>query len=222
MNGALTLSAIRIYLLDDHMLFREGLRRLLDSDERFVIAGQSGDPEQAIADLKTSTADVLVLDYDLGRKEGSLGEKTALDLIGPLKEIGFAGKILVVTAGLPDKDALALIQAGISGIFHKQESPEELQRAIVEVAQGRVLIDQQYLQAVVAAAQPQETTRFTERERITMRYLLQGLANKEIASNLNISESAVKATLQQLFSKTGVRTRSQLVLLAIEKYRDQL
>ncbi len=92
----------------------------------------------------------------------------------------------------------------------------------MEVAQGRVLIDQQYLQAAVAAAQPQESTRFTERERVTLRYLLQGLANKEIAGNLAISESAVKATLQQLFSKTGVRTRSQLVLLAIEKYRDQL
>lgn len=89
----------------------------------------------------------------------------------------------------------------------------------VEVAQGRVLIDQQYLQAVVAAAQPEVTARFTDRERTT---LLQGLANKEIAGNLNISENAVKATLQQLFSKTGVRRRSQLVLLAIEKYRDQL
>ncbi len=222
MNGTTTTSVIRIYLLDDHMLFREGLRRLLNSDERFVIAGQSGDPAQAIADLKTAMADVLVLDYDLGGREEDRGGKNALDLLGPLQEIGFAGKILVVTAGLPDKDALALIKGGISGIFHKQESPEELQRAIVEVAQGRVLIDQQYLQAVVAAAQPQETARFTERERITMRYLLQGLANKQIAGNLNISESAVKATLQQLFSKTGVRTRSQLVLLAIEKYRDQL
>lgn len=215
MNGTTTTGVIRIYLLDDHMLFREGLRRLLDSDERFIIAGQSGDPAQAIEDLRAAPADVLVLDYDLG-------DKSALDLLEPLKEIGFAGKILIVTAGLPDKNALTLIKAGISGIFHKQESPEELQRAIVEVAQGRVLIDQQYLQAVVAAAQPQETTRFTERERITMRYLLQGLANKQIAGNLNISESAVKATLQQLFSKTGVRTRSQLVLLAIEKYRDQL
>lgn len=207
--------AIRIYLLDDHTLFREGLRRLLGSDCRFIIAGQSGDPVQALADLQTTPVDVLVLDYDLGKDN-------ALDMLGPLESMNFAGKILVVTAGLPDKNALALIKGGISGIFHKQESPEDLQRAILEVAQGRVLIDQQYLQAVVAAAQPQETIRFTERERITLRYLLQGLANKQIAANLDISESAVKATLQQLFSKTGVRTRSQLVLLAIEKYRDQL
>lgn len=207
--------AIRIYLLDDHRLFREGLRRLLDADLRFIIAGQSGDSAQALEDLQTTAVDVLVLDYDLGKEN-------ALAMLEPLRTMNFRGKTLVVTAGLPDKDALALIKGGISGIFHKQESPEDLQRAIVEVAQGRVLIDQQYLQAVVAAAQPQESAKFTDRERITMRYLLQGLANKEIAGNLNISESAVKATLQQLFSKTGVRTRSQLVLLAIEKYRDQL
>lgn len=214
MNSTMN-SVIRIYLLDDHRLFREGLRRLLDSDERFLIAGQSGDSARALEDLRSTPVDVLVLDYDLGNEN-------AIALLEPLRSMNFAGKILIVTAGLPDKDALALIKAGISGIFHKQESPEDLQRAIVEVALGRVLIDQQYLQAVVAAAQPQESTRFTERERVTLRYLLQGLANKEIAGNLNISESAVKATLQQLFAKTGVRTRSQLVLLAIEKYRDQL
>ena len=207
--------AIRIYLLDDHGLFREGLRRLLDADERFIIAGQNGNPARALEDLGTMPIDVLILDYDLG-------SENALTLLEPLRKMNFPGKTLIVTAGLPDKDALALIKGGISGIFHKQESPEDLQRAIVEVAQGRVLIDQQYLQSLVAAVQPQESPRFTERERTTMRYLLQGLANKEIAANLNISESAVKATLQQLFSKTGVRTRSQLVLLAIEKYRDQL
>jgi two-component system nitrate/nitrite response regulator NarL len=206
---------IRIYLLDDHSLFREGLRRLLATDERFAVVGQSGSPAQAITELEIAKPDILVLDYDLG-------EEDALGFLNRLKTITFEGKILIVTAGLPDKDALVLIKAGIAGIFHKQDSPEELQRAIMEVSQGRVLIDQQYLQAIVAGAGPQETIRFTERERVTLRYLLQGLANKEVAANLNISESAVKATLQQLFSKTGVRTRSQLVLLAIEKYRDQL
>src|SRR4051812_22832952 len=129
MNSTTT-SVIRIYLLDDHMLFREGLRRLLDSDERFLIVGQSGDSAGALAELSKTAVDVLVLDYDLGKEN-------ALTLLEPLRAMSFSGKILVVTAGLPDKDALALIKAGISGIFHKQESPEELQRAIVEVAQGR-------------------------------------------------------------------------------------
>lgn len=211
----MTPEAIRIYLLDDHSLFREGLRRLLSTDDRFQVVGHSGVPSQALLDLEASKPDILVLDYDLG-------SENALGFLEKLKTITFPGKILIVTAGLPDKDALALIKFGIAGIFHKQDSPEDLQRAITEVSQGRVLIDQQYLQAIVANAGPQPTTKFTERERITLRYLLQGLANKEIAANLDISESAVKATLQQLFSKTGVRTRSQLVLLAIERYRDQL
>ena len=128
--------------------------------------------------------------------------------MGSLREKGFTGRILLVTAGLPDADALRLIRMGISGIFHKQDSPEDLRRAVFEVAAGRVLIDQEYLQAVVAAGQVPEVPRFTERERSTMRLLLQGKANKEIAAEFGISESAVKATLQQLFSKTGVRTRS--------------
>ncbi|MCU1321214.1 MAG: DNA-binding response regulator [Acidobacteriaceae bacterium] len=206
---------IRIFLLDDHSLFREGLLRLLSSDARFLITGHTGNPAEAIALLQELKPDVLILDYDLGTEN-------ALSFLSRLNAANFLGKVLLVTAGLPDKDALTLIQSGISGIFHKQDSPEDLQRAILEVAQGRVILDQQYLQAVVSANQPGNGIHFTDRERTTLRHLLQGLANKEIAASLNISESAVKATLQQLFSKTGVRTRSQLVLLAIERYRDQL
>jgi two-component system nitrate/nitrite response regulator NarL len=179
------------------------------------VVGQNGNPSAALAEILSTSPDLLILDYDLG-------SETAAQFMEALRERGFAGRVLLVTAGLPDADALRLIRMGISGIFHKQHSPEELQRAIFEVAAGRVLIDQEYLQAIVAAGQPPEVPRFTERERSTMRLLLRGKANKEIAAEFGISESAVKATLQQLFSKTGVRTRSQLVLLAIEKYRDEI
>jgi two-component system nitrate/nitrite response regulator NarL len=206
---------VRLFVLDDHALFREGLLRLLESDTRFEITGHSGTPSTALPQIIAAKPDVLILDYDLG-------SQTALEFMRALQRERFEGRVLLVTAGLPDNDALTLIRLGISGIFHKQDSPESLQRAIFEVSQGRVLIDQQYLQTIVAASTPQDVPRFTDRERTTLRYLLQGLANKEIAAELNISESAVKATLQQLFSKTGVRTRSQLVLLAIERYRAQL
>lgn len=215
MTAETTTRTVRLFVLDDHALFREGLLRLLESDQRFEIAGHSGNPATALSQILAAAPDVLILDYDLG-------SQTALDFMQALQKTSFSGRVLLVTAGLPDNDALTLIRLGISGIFHKQDSPDSLQRAIFEVSQGRVLIDQQYLQTILAANAPQDTPRFTERERTTMRYLLQGLANKEIAAHLNISESAVKATLQQLFSKTGVRTRSQLVLLAIERYRAQL
>ena len=208
---------IRLCVVDDHALFREGLIRLLASDPRFEIAFHTGSPAEALELLSHHSVDILILDYDLG-------DQTAVSFVAQLKAYSFAGRILLVTAGLPDSDALELIRLGISGIFHKQDSPEDLQTSIHQVAQGRVLIDQKYLQSLVTASQPPEeaSPRFTERERSILRFLLQGLANKEIAVQLRISESAVKSSLQLLFNKLGVRTRSQLVLIAIEKYRNQL
>mgnify|MGYP000423044043 CR=1 FL=1 len=101
----------------------------------------------------------------------------------------------------------------------------DLQRCIREVAQGKTLIDQEYLRGLIASATSdieQPTARFTERDREILRFLLEGLANKEVAAQLRISESAVKSSIQSLFAKTGVRTRSQLVRIALEKYFNQL
>jgi len=207
----------RLFLMDDHQLFREGLLRLLVSDSLFEIVGHTGNTEEALEILKTQPVDVLILDYDLGGQ-------TAVDFTALLKQNGFTGRILVVTAGLPDRDAMQLISMGISGIFHKQDSPTALQRSIQEVADGRVLIDQKYLQTIVKSTQPADSAvpQFSDRERFILRSLLQGLSNKEIADKQQTSESAVKSSLQQLFNKLGVRTRSQLVLLTLDKYRSQL
>ena len=95
---------------------------------------------------------------------------------------------------------------------------------IREVAAGKVLIDQSYLQSLVATATDgkEGAVRLTERDKQVIRGVLEGLSNKEIASNLAISETAVKASLQQVFAKTGVRTRSQLVRVALEQLRVDL
>jgi two-component system nitrate/nitrite response regulator NarL len=143
-----------------------------------------------------------------------------------LQERDFRGRHLVVTAGLPDRDALELIRLGVYGIFHKKHSPEELHRSIREVASGKVLIDQSYLRDLVeSVAAPRATGSnlpLTDRDRSVLRLLLEGCSNKEIASDLNMSESGVKAAIQQLFAKTNVRTRSQLVRVALETLREQL
>lgn len=209
---------IRLFIVDDHALFREGLIRLLASDETLEIIGSAGSVEDALKSVPRMAPDVLVLDYDLGTA-------TAVHLLEKLRAVGFSGRTLLVTAGLPDRDALTLIREGVSGIFHKHQAPEELHRCIREVAAGRILIDQEYLRNLVQSAtgdDPTGTPRLTERDRQILRCLLEGLSNKEIAANLQISESAVKASLQQLFHKAEVRTRSQLVRVALEKYLDQL
>jgi two-component system nitrate/nitrite response regulator NarL len=205
---------IRLYLIDDHALFREGLERLLISDQEHQIVGSVGTLEEAERDVLTLAIDVLILDFELN-------EQAATPFVQKLRNSGFTGRILVVTAGLSDRDAVELIRLGVSGIFHKQRATSELRRIIQEVHEGRVLIDQRYLQKLVQSADS-PNTRFTDRDWKILRFVVEGLANKEIAKELGISESAVKASLQQLFAKTGVRTRSQLVRVALEQYRDQV
>ncbi len=208
-------ASISIFIVDDHALFREGLLRLLEQDPALRMVGTAESVDQALHRLPMTGVDVLILDYDLG-------EENAVSLVRRLRERAFSGRILLVTAGLPNHDALELVRLGISGIVHKQHSPQELHRSIVEVAGGKVFIEQRYLQTLLESAAHQPApTRFTARERDVMRLLLEGCSNKEIGAELGISESAVKASLQQLFAKTGVRTRSQLVRVALER-RDAL
>ena len=205
---------IRLYLIDDHALFREGLQRLLASDSEIEIVGAVGSVAEAEPEVFSKAIDILVLDFEL---EGS----SAIPFVQRLRDSGFKGRILMVTAGLSDRDAVELIRLGVSGIFHKQRATEELRRSIQEVYEGRVLIDQRYLQKLVQSAEA-APARFTERDWKILRFVVEGLSNKEIARELSISESAVKASLQQLFAKTGVRTRSQLVRVALEDYRDHM
>lgn len=213
MPGSLTRS-IRLFLVDDHALFRDGLTRLLSADPDFQIAGVEGTIEGALAALPGTEVDVLLLDY-------MLGTQSVAGLVSTLRSRGFTGRILLVTAGLPDREALQMIGSGVAGIFHKQHAADELKRSIREVFEGKVLLEEHYLRKLVrvAAADDTRAVRFTDRERQILGFLMEGLANKEIAGVLTMSESAVKAALQVLFSKTGVRTRSQLVRVALEQLR---
>ena len=107
----------------------------------------------------------------------------------------------------------------------KHNSAALLIEGIRDVIAGKVWFDQELLQEAMGGAasrQESKAERFTERERQVLACVFEGLVNKEIAERIGVSESSVKATLQQLFSKTGVRTRSQLVRIALEQYRDQI
>jgi two-component system nitrate/nitrite response regulator NarL len=211
------LDPVRIFVVDDHALFREGLLRLLDTDETLNVVGSADSVASALEELQDVPTDVLILDYDLG-------SGTALDLVRGLRARDFQGRCLVVTAGLPDRDAMELIRLGVCGIFHKKNPTEELRRSIREIAAGKILIEQSYLQMLMESVSTLQSApvQLTERDRKVLRMLLEGKSNKEIGADMNLSESAAKAALQQLFAKTGVRTRSQLVRVALEKLGGQI
>lgn len=207
---------IRVLLLDDHILFREGLSRLLQSEPDFDIAGVCGTFAEALEILSRFPVDVVLLDFDLGEDYGNL-------FISFAREGGYAGKILMVTAGMNAAESSAALKLGASGIFLKHSPPDALVTAIRRVVRGEAWVDQRVIQLMADAVnQPEEQEghkRLTEREEQVLQAVFEGLTNKEAATKLGVTESAVKATLQHLFQKTGVRTRSQLVRVAIEGSR---
>ncbi len=211
--------SIKILLLDDHTLFRESLHRLLQAESAFQVVGTSATVAEGLRLLgqknPTETPDVVLLDFDLGDDHG-------LSFLTQARAAGFGGAVLMVTAGVGDADVLRLLQAGASGIFLKHSPPSRLVEAIHRVAAGETWLDQRVMHAALATAQqPPQATRSpapSGRAQQVLQGVLDGLCNKEIASRLEISESSVKATLQQLFDQNGVRTRSQLVRIALEKH----
>jgi len=210
---------IRIALVDDHALFRESVARLLDAEPGFEVVAECGSASEGLEVLRSHEIDILLLDLDLGPERGA-------ELLESLSMDRFRGKVLVVTAGIEVSELPDLIRKGISGVFLKHGSPAALIHGIRDAMEGKALFDQDALRRALESTEQSGTRQtgnaLTERERRVLSLIFEGLANKQIADRLQISESTVKACLQQLFAKTGVRTRSQLVRIALERYPDQL
>ena len=207
---------IRVLMVDDHSLFRESLVRLLETSTVLRIVGHCATVADALSRLSDSEADVILLDYDLGEESGTA-------LLTELKRRPSKARVLMVTAGLSDEATLQVMEAGAAGIFLKQDSPDQLMEAIRLVADGGTWLDKAAVQSMLALKrshfeQPERSRALTMRQSEVLRGILDGLANKEIAWKLSISESSVKAVIQELFHKAGVRTRSQLVRIAIERH----
>jgi two-component system nitrate/nitrite response regulator NarL len=215
MTGA---GIIKILLVDDHAMFRQGLARILEKESGFQVVGQFSSAATALSSLGDPSPTLILLDVDLGAER-------ALDFVMESRKRGFKGQILVVTAGTSGHEAVQLVRAGVSGILHKHHSTEELCAKIRQIAAGEVYLEPEYYDSLYRSVDRTKAQRrlvLTERDKVVLRFIFQGLTNRDIATRLNISESGVKSALRQLFDKLGVRTRAQLVKIALEQYRDQL
>jgi len=211
-----TARPIRALLIDDHALFRQSVAQSLTIDPDLTVV-----PCASIRDglvlLQQQEFDLVLLDHDLGAERAS-------QFLPAARQIGYEGRVLVVSAWVSDTEARRLIRQGVNGIFLKQGELSELAAVIRTIASGGTWFDRSF--AAIGedpAASPQAAPpTFNDRQRKVLRFVLEGLSNKEIAWRLQISESYVKAILQSLFQKTGVRTRGQLVRVAVEQYEDQM
>jgi two-component system, NarL family, nitrate/nitrite response regulator NarL len=208
---------INVLLVDDHAMFREGLARMLAAEQDLEVVAESSSVPEALSLLNAQT-DVVLLDVDLGPER-------ALEFVQRAKAAAFQGRILIVTAGISGREAVQLVQAGVAGILHKNHPTKVLCGAIRKVMAGEACIEDEYLSALfqsVDRASSGMHPKFTERDRVVVQHILQGLSNREIAERLGISEAAVKASLRQLFEKLSVHTRAQLVKVALEQYNGRL
>jgi two-component system, NarL family, nitrate/nitrite response regulator NarL len=163
--------------------------------------------------LPEANADLILLDYDLGYESG-------IDLLDGLETSGKPARILFVTAGMGQNVAFDVLGRGIAGIIMKHSGTDQLVDAIRRVMRGEVYLDPKVISAaqhsIFPEFRPALQRSFTDRQKEVLRGILSGLTNREIAVNLGTSETSVKAVVQELFRKTGVHTRSQLVRVALE------
>src|SRR5713226_2860645 len=138
---------VRILVVDDHALFREGVARLLACEPDFEVVRCCGPAEEALPVLASVPVDLVLLDFDLGRERGT-------DFLRQVRERGFEGRVLVVTAGVNDSDAALLISRGAAGIFLKHSPPALLTKSIRTVMDGEPWLDQRYLMALLRMRAP--------------------------------------------------------------------
>ncbi|HXJ47833.1 MAG TPA: response regulator transcription factor [Candidatus Acidoferrum sp.] len=203
---------IRVFIADDQLLIRQGIRTLLEMDAEIVIAGEAEDGVEAIERVRTAEVDVLLLDVRMPKKSG-------LDV---LRELGSSlPPTLVLTTFDDTSVVLDAIRAGARGFLLKDISYQQLMTAIRAIAAGGTVfqpaITQRLLRAagtLTSDALPDEA--LTARELEVVRLMSGGYSNKEIAHALGTAEGTIKNQVSSILSKFGVRDRTRAVLKALE------
>jgi two-component system nitrate/nitrite response regulator NarL len=207
-KGAPGSDRIRLVLLDDHLLFRESLARLLASEHDFELVAECTTPSEALKGLKGSGVDVILVDIGIAK-----------EFIPCARKAEYPGKYLVIAREIDVTGSAIVLKYGASGVFVDSDSSARLLQAIRLVANGEAWVDQKVIQ-LLADRYPHYEARqwgnLTDREQTVLNGVADGLSNRNIGNRIGVSESNIKATLQQLFNKAGVRTRSQLVRIALE------
>jgi DNA-binding NarL/FixJ family response regulator len=206
-------TSIDLMLVEDHAMLREGLTETLNEKPNLRVVGQCGSSSEALDLLKQIRPNLILLDIGLGAER-------ALDFVARSREVGFEGRVLVITAGVSAQEAIQLVRSGVSGIMHKHHSSDTLCKVIERVAAGEAYLEQNYLQPLFRSVGANKR-RLTDHERSALKLVVQGMNNAEISVTLKLSESATKSLMHEIFKKLGVRTRAQLIGVALQEQLDE-
>lgn len=205
--------SVKVMIADDHMLIREGIRQLLEFDGSIDVIAEAGDGEECIRMLRKIQPDVLLLDINMPKKNG-------IETLQEIHERGMKIKILILTVHNEVEYLIKAVDLGVDGYILKDSGSEELKKAIHAVMRGESYIQPEMIPALNSRlihrdVDKEKIASLTRRELDVLIQVSNGLFNKEIATNLSISERTVKNHLSNIFRKLDVADRTQAAVFAI-------
>ncbi len=207
-------STIRVLLVDDHAIVREGLQMLLAEEADIEIVGEASNGKEALTLAADLRPDVVLMDLVMPEMDG-------IEAMQHLRELSPASHILVLTSFTDDQRVHAAIRAGATGYLLKDVLKPELVRAIRDASQGKPTLhpeaQQRLMQQIVEPLEPSLLEALTERERDVLRLIAQGKSNKEISATLHLTEGTVKGYVSAILSKLEVADRTQAALYAVKR-----